>query len=49
MVDSLKILDEAKLWCYVGLTHLIQLFPWLEDNVVGPRAVLALGLDLIPV
>ena len=43
------ILDEAKLWYYAGLTHLLHLFPWLENSVVGPGAVLTLGRELIPV
>ena len=43
------ILDEAKVWCYAGLTHLLHLFPWLENSVVGPGAVLTLGRELIPV
>jgi len=43
------ILDEAKVWCYAGLTHLLQLFPQLENNVVGSAGVLSFGRDLIPV
>ena len=43
------ILDEAKVWCYAGLTHLLQLFPQLENNVVGPGGVISLGRDLISV
>jgi len=43
------ILDEAKLWCYAGLTHLLELFPQLENNVVGSAGVLSFGRDLINV
>ena len=43
------ILDKAKVWCYPGLTHLLQLFPQLENNVVGPGGMISLGRDLISV
>ena len=41
------ILDEAKLWYYAGLTHLLQLFPCLESRVLGSGAVITLGRDLV--
>jgi hypothetical protein len=41
------IIDDGRMWCYAGLKHLLQLFPWLAYDATDPARVVTLGRELV--